>query len=173
MRDSRIDPVSRDFATTRLGDGLALIGLILLLIGAGTIGRALFAPDEWYAALQKPSFHPPGWVFGPVWATLYATMAVALWLVRRARDVAPALRSRATTLFALQFALNLLWTPLFFRLRSPALAVVDICLLWIALLMTLRAFGRVRPLAGWVLLPYLLWVSFALVLNGTIWRMNA
>jgi translocator protein len=172
MKDSSTDPASRDFATTRLGDGLALVGWILLLVGVGAIGGALFAPDEWFAALRKPAFNPPGWVFGPVWAVLYASMAVALWLMRRARDIAPALRTRATTLFAVQFALNLLWSPLFFGLRSPGLATLDICLLWIVLFMTLRTFGRVRPLAGWLLLPYLLWVSFALVLNGTIWWIN-
>lgn len=173
MKDTRTDPASGDFAATPLGDRLTLLAWISLLIGLGAGGGALFAPDAWYEALLKPTFNPPAWLFGPVWTLLYGMMAVALWLVRRDRDAEPALRRRATVLFAVQFALNLLWTPLFFGLHSPGLAFVDICLLWIALLTTMLTFGRVRPLAGYLLLPYLLWVSFALVLNGTIWLMNA
>jgi tryptophan-rich sensory protein len=173
MKDSRIDPAVGDFFTTPLGDGLALLAWILLLTGLGVGSGVLFAADAWYAALSKPTFNPPGWLFGPVWAALYVGMAVALWLVRRTHDADDALRKHATMLFVVQFALNLLWTPLFFGLHSPGLAFADICLLWIALLATTLAFGRVRPLAGYLLLPHLLWVSFALVLNGTIWRMNA
>lgn len=173
MKERRNEPASGDFSTTPLGDGLTLVAWMSLLLGLGAGGGALFAPDAWYAALLKPTFNPPAWLFGPVWTALYLMMAVALWLVRRDRDAEPAQRRRATVLFAVQFVLNLLWTPLFFGLRSPGLAFVDICLLWIALLTTMLAFGRMRPLAGYLLLPYLLWVSFALVLNGTIWLMNA
>jgi tryptophan-rich sensory protein len=173
MKDPRPEPASGDFSTTPLGDGLMLVAWMSLLLGLGAGIGALFAPEAWYEALLKPTFNPPSWLFGPVWSVLYLTMAVALWLVRRDRDAEPELRRRATALFAVQFALNLLWTPLFFGLHSPGLAFVDICLLWIALLTTMLVFGRVRPLAGYLLLPYLLWVSFALVLNGTIWLMNA
>lgn len=172
MKDPRPEPASGDFSATPLGDGLTLVAWMSLLLGLGAGTGALFAPDAWYEALLKPTFNPPPWLFGPVWSVLYLTMAVALWLVRRDRDAGPDLRRRATALFALQFALNLSWTPLFFGLHSPGLAFVDICLLWIALLTTMLVFGRVRPLAGYLLLPYLLWVSFALVLNGTIWLMN-
>lgn len=172
MKDPRSEPASGDFSTTPLGDGLTLVAWMSLLLGLGAGTGALFAPDAWYEALLKPTFNPPSWLFGPVWSVLYLTMAVALWLVRRDRDAEPDLRRRATALFAVQFALNLSWTPLFFGLHSPGLAFVDICLLWIALLTTMLVFGRVRPLAGYLLLPYLLWVSFALVLNGTIWLMN-
>ncbi|GAA4788767.1 TspO/MBR family protein [Lysobacter hankyongensis] len=173
MKDPRPEPASGDFSTTPLGDGLTLFAWMSLLLGLGAGTGALFAPDAWYLALLKPTFNPPAWLFGPVWSALYLMMAVALWLVRRDRDADPVQRRRASTLFAVQFVLNLLWTPLFFGLHSPGLAFVDICLLWIALLTTMLAFGRVRPLAGYLLLPYLLWVSFALVLNGTIWLMNA
>lgn len=151
----------------------ALVGWILLLLGLGTAAGVVFGPGEWYATLLKPTWNPPSWLFGPVWTLLYIAMAVALWLVRRERDVDDALRRRAVALFAIQFLLNLSWTPLFFGLRSPGLAFVEICLLWIALLSTMLTFGRVRALAGYLLLPYLLWVSFALVLNGTIWLMNS
>lgn len=173
MTDSRDTP-SEDFAATPLGDGLSLVAWIFLLVALGAGAGVLFAPDDWYDALLKPTFNPPSAVFGPVWTVLYALMAVALWLVRRHRDADDrALRRRATQLFAIQLVLNLAWTPLFFGLHSAALAFVDICLLWLALLATTLAFGRVRPVAGYLLLPYMLWVSFALVLNGTIWLMNA
>ena len=151
----------------------ALVGWILLLVGLGATFGALFAPEAWFAELLKPTWNPPSWIFAPVWTLLYATMAVALWLVRREPANEDRLRKVALVLFAIQFALNLAWTPLFFGLRSPGLAFAEICLLWIALLSTMLAFGRVRPLAGYLLLPYLLWVSFARVLNGTIWLMNA
>jgi translocator protein len=152
---------------------LALVGWILLLLGLGTATGVLFGPDQWYTMLLKPTWNPPSWLFGPVWTALYVMMAVALWLVRREPDVDASTRQRALAMFAVQFLLNLAWTPLFFGLRSPGLAFVEICLLWIALLSTMLAFGRVRALAGYLLLPYLLWVSFALVLNGTIWLMNS
>jgi translocator protein len=152
---------------------LALVGWILLLTALGASAGMLFGPDAWYAALLKPTWNPPSWLFGPVWTLLYASMAVALWMVRRETETDPGLRQRALRLFAVQFVLNLAWTPLFFGLRSPGLAFVEICLLWIALLMTLLTFGRLRSLAGYLMLPYLLWVSFALVLNGTIWLMNS
>ncbi len=153
--------------------GLALVGWILLLVGSGATLGGLFGPDAWYAALLKPTWNPPSWIFGPVWTLLYATMAVALWLVRREPESEDGPRKRALVLFAIQLALNLLWTPLFFGLHSPGQAFAEICLLWVALLWTVLAFGRVRPLAGYLLLPYMLWVSFALVLNGTIWLMNS
>ena len=173
MTDSRDTP-SEDFAATPLGEGLSLVAWILLLVALGAGAGVLFAPDDWYDALLKPTFNPPSWLFGPVWTALYALMAVALWLVRRHLDSDyRALLRRATQLFAVQFVLNLVWTPLFFGLHSAGLAFLDICLLWLALLSTTLAFGRVRPLAGYLLLPYMLWVSFALVLNGTIWLMNA
>ncbi|MBN8213650.1 MAG: tryptophan-rich sensory protein [Xanthomonadales bacterium] len=151
----------------------ALLGWILLLVGLGALAGVLFAPNGWYAALLKPTWNPPSWVFGPVWTLLYTIMAVALWLVRRELDADDVLRQRAVALFAIQFLLNLAWTPLFFGLHSPGLAFAEICLLWIALLSTMLTFGRVNALAGYLLLPYLLWVSFALVLNGTIWLMNS
>ncbi len=152
---------------------LALVGWILLLVGLGATFGSLFAPDAWFSALLKPTWNPPPWVFAPVWTVLYTMMAVALWLVRREQEVQEPLRRRAQILFAIQFALNMVWTPLFFGLHSAGVAFVVICLLWMALLSTMLAFGRVRALAGYLLLPYLLWVSFALVLNGTIWLMNS
>jgi len=167
-------PVVLPESTAPPRDGwLALIGWILLVLGLGATFGSLFAPDAWFSALLKPTWNPPSWVFSPVWTVLYATMATALWLVRREPEVQEPLRRRAQILFAIQLALNLAWTPLFFGLNSAGLAFAVMCLLWIALLATMLAFGRVRALAGYLLLPYLLWISFALVLNGTIWLMNS
>ena len=148
---------------------VALLLCVLLVFAIASLG-AIAPPGEWYAGLRKPWFNPPAWVFGPAWTTLYLMIATATWLLWRAP--ASAARTRALRLNAVQLALNAAWTPLFFGLRQPGLAFIDICLLWIALVwMTLR-FGRVRPLAGYLQIPMLLWVSFALVLNGTIWLLN-
>jgi len=127
--------------------------------------------DNWYAALTKPSWNPPNWVFGPVWTILYLMMAIAAWLVwRRKGSVAAAAVPLA--LFAVQLLLNALWSYLFFGLHRPDLAFAEIVLLWAAILATMLAFRRAVPLAGWLLLPYLLWVTFAAFLNFTIWRLN-
>lgn len=172
MSDPGTEPVTEDFARTPLWSGALLVAWILLLAGLGAMMGVLFPPGDWFAALAKPTFQPPNWLFGPVWTVLYVAMAVSAWLIQRSVDADIALRRRALVLFFVQFALNLAWTPLFFGLRNPGLAFIDICVLWITLLWTLLTFGRVRPLAGYLMLPYLLWVSFALVLNSTIWLMN-
>ena len=151
---------------------LAMVAIIAVVIAAGSAMGMLFPPDTWYARLLKPTWNPPSWVFGPVWTALYAAMAVALWVVLREPDSQPDTRRRALGLFLVQFVLNLAWSPLFFGLRSPAMAFADICMLWIAALATALAFGKVRALAGYLMVPYMLWLSFALVLNGTIWLMN-
>jgi len=130
----------------------------------------LFPPGDWYAGLNKPSWNPPGWVFGPVWSALYTMMAVAAWLVWQRGGVVA--QRRALTWFAVQLALNAAWTPLFFGLHLPAVAFGEILLLCAAIAATLLAFSRVNRLAAWLLAPYLAWVSFAAVLNFMIWRLN-
>jgi tryptophan-rich sensory protein len=127
-------------------------------------------PGEWYADLNKPAWNPPGWIFGPVWTALYAMMAVAAWLVWQQGGFV--VQRRPLGMFLAQLALNALWTPLFFGLRHPGLAFAEIILLWLAILATLLAFRPVSRTAAWLLVPYLAWVSFAAVLNGTIWRLN-
>ena len=124
----------------------------------------------WYAELAKPAWNPPGWLFGPVWTVLYATMAVAAWLVwlRGGWKV----QRRALTLYLVQWALNAIWTPIFFGLQRPGLAFAEIILLAAAIGATLVTFWRVSRVAGVLLLPYALWTAFAAVLNFTIWRMN-
>jgi benzodiazapine receptor len=126
---------------------------------------------DWYVTLNKPSWTPPGWVFGPVWTVLYLLMGVAAWLIWRERgsaDIRPALAA-----FFVQLALNLLWSILFFGMQDPRLAFWDILLLWIAIAVTVALFWTVRPMAAVLLTPYLAWVTYATVLNYTIWQMNS
>jgi tryptophan-rich sensory protein len=150
--------------------GLAVAVLVCLAAGAaGSIATADAIPT-WYATLRKPAFNPPGWVFGPVWTTLYVMMGVAVWLVWRQAGWAGA--RVALVLFAIQLVLNTAWSFLFFGFHRPGLAFLEIVVLWAAILATLVAFWQVRPLAGLLLVPYLLWVSFASVLNFAIWRLN-
>ncbi len=149
---------------------LGLAGWLAVTFAVSAFG-ALFTPGGggggWYATLPKPAWTPPGWVFGPVWTLLYILIAVAAWLVWRARG---SLRAAAPPLapWAAQLLLNGLWSLLFFGLRLVVPAFVEILVLWFAILATVIAFWRVRPLAGALLIPYLAWVAFAAALNGAI-----
>lgn len=149
---------------------LALLGWLALSFAAGFVGSR-FTPSEWYQQIVKPSWTPPGAVFGPVWSVLYIMMGVAAWLVWRngesSRVVTP------LTLFIVQLVLNALWSYLFFGLHRPGFALVDIVALWVVIVLTLIAFWRVSVPAGALLAPYLAWVTFASFLNFSIWRLNA
>jgi tryptophan-rich sensory protein len=147
-----------------------LFSWLLLCFAAASFG-ALFTPGDWYAALKKPAWNPPGWIFGPVWSALYTLMGVAAWLVWR-RGGAAAQR-RPLGLFLAQLALNATWSPLFFGLHQPGLAFAEIVLLWLAIAWTLTAFWPVHRTAACMLVPYLAWVSFAAALNFKLWRMNS
>jgi tryptophan-rich sensory protein len=157
-----------------VGNGVKLILCVALCLGVGVLG-SLFSwgtnLHEWYAYLRKPSFNPPNWVFGPVWTLLYILMGVAAFLVWQKgigrRDVRVALG-----LFALQLALNALWTPLFFGWHQIGAAFLEIVLLGLAILITLTAFHRVSLPAALCLVPYVGWVGFAAVLNGSLWYLN-
>jgi translocator protein len=148
---------------------LALAGWVLLCFSAASLG-AFFMPGEWYATLKKPSWNPPGWIFGPVWFALYTLMALAAWLVWMRGGFAT--QRRSLGLFLAQLVLNAAWTPLFFGLHWPGLAFAEIILLWLTIGATLIAFWPVSRTAAWFLAPYLAWVSFAAVLNFTLWRLN-
>ncbi len=153
----------------RLQPWLGLAGWLGICFLAAAIG-SLFLPGPWFAQLQKPSWAPPNWIFAPVWSVLYAMMAVAAWLVwRRGGFTAQAL---PLTWFLLQLAFNACWSPLFFGLENPALALADIALLWIALFTALVFFWSADRVAGILLAPYLAWVTFATALNLAIWLMN-
>jgi tryptophan-rich sensory protein len=149
---------------------LALLGWLALSLTAAAMG-GLFLPGEWYAALRKPAWNPPNWIFGPVWAALYIAMAIAAWLVWKRGGFRG--QRTALWLFLVQLFFNALWSPLFFGLRSPALGLLNILLLWLALLGTIVAFWRARPIAGAMLVPYLAWVSFATALNFALWNLNS
>lgn len=127
-------------------------------------------PGAWYAALEKPSWNPPSWVFGPVWTLLYILMAVAAWRVWRIGGWKA--RSRELGAYLMQLALNAAWTPLFFGLQRPGLALVDIVMLLAAACWTALLFKRVDRLAAGLLVPYLAWLSFATLLNATLWWLN-
>jgi tryptophan-rich sensory protein len=148
---------------------LGLAAWLVLCFIPAAIG-AYFNPGEWYATLNKPSWNPPGWVFGPVWTTLYAMMAVSAWLVWKKGGFAQ--QRLPLTVFLVQLVLNALWSPLFFGLKMPGVALVEIVALWLAIAGTIGLFWRVDRVAAGLLVPYLAWVSFATVLNGTLWWMN-
>lgn len=152
------------------GSILGLAFWLAVCFGAAVIG-SLFMPGDWYAQLKKPTWNPPAWIFGPVWTVLYTLMAIAAWLVWRRGGFA--VHAGALASFLVQLLLNALWSPLFFGLRNPALAFLNILLLWAALAVTLHLFWKVRKLAGGLLVPYFGWVSFAAALNYTLWRLNS
>ncbi len=149
---------------------LALAGWLALCFSAAG-SAVLVSIDGWYAALSKPSWNPPAWVFGPAWTLLYGMMAVAAWLVWR--EGGWKVQGRSLGLFLLQWVLNALWTPIFFGMHRPGPAFAEIVMLWLVLAATLWSFWRVKKAAGVLLMPYLAWVSFAAVLNFTIWRLNS
>jgi len=146
--------------------------LVLFLIAVylvSGVGGAFTASSvgTWYAGLAKPSWRPPNWLFGPVWTILYAMMAVSAWLVWRKAGFGAAL-----LMFAVQLLINGIWSPVFFGAQSLGGGLVVIVALWFAIVGTIAMFWPVSTAAALLLVPYLAWVSFAVVLNAAIWRMN-
>lgn len=151
---------------------LALALFLVLCLGVAGVAGWVTRPEisGWYAALRKPSWNPPSWVFGPVWTALYIMMAVAGWRVWLL-EPGPQ-RARALWLFAIQLVLNFAWSPVFFNLHRPDWAAAVISLLWVSLGAFVVAAWPLSRSAGWLFVPYWAWVSFATVLNIAIWRMN-
>ena len=150
---------------------IGLIGWLAVCYCASAIGAvASIQAKSFYAQLVQPNWSPPAWVFGPVWTTLYTMMGVAAWLIWRSGGFRK--NRQALTLFLIQLAINSLWSWLFFVWYLGVLAFADIIVLWILIAATIVSFWRVRPLAGALLIPYLLWLSFAAVLNYSLWRLN-
>jgi translocator protein len=145
---------------------------VALSLGVSTIGGAITrtSVSEWYQGLTKPSFTPPDWTFTAVWISLFLLMGVSAWLVWRRTGFAHGAVPLAC--FAAQLVLNLAWSILFFGVRSVGWALIEIVVLWIVVLMTAIAFYRVSRPAGLLLVPYLLWLFFAIALNASIWRLN-
>jgi tryptophan-rich sensory protein len=156
-----------------LNEILKLFISIIICQLAGVIGSVFTTPaiPTWYAALVKPSFTPPNWVFAPVWTSLYLLMGVSAFLVWR-RGIENPKVNLALRFFIIQLVLNSLWSVLFFGLKSPLLGFIEIIILWVFILLTILYFFRVSKIAGILLLPYILWVSFAAVLNFSLWRLN-
>lgn len=152
---------------------IALVTALGLCYGAAAFGSLFTARSvsTWYTALERPTWTPPSWLFGPVWTVLYGMMAVAAWLVWRRHGVSGA--AVPLSLFAAQLIFNAGWSAIFFGLRMPGAAFVEIVVLWCLIVATTATFWRVAPLAGYLMLPYLGWVTFASVLNYAIWRANA
>ncbi len=153
------------------GQVLGLVGWFVLTFAAAAVGAAASVQAQsFYGQLVQPSWAPPSSVFGPVWTVLYALMAIAAWLVWRSGGFR--MHRTALTLFLVQLVLNALWSWLFFAWHRGFWAFLDIVVLWALIAATAIAFWRVRTLAAALLIPYLLWVSFAAALNFSVWRLN-
>lgn len=165
--------MSRHYHLASVREPLTAAAFVLACFCVVGVGQLFFGgePGDWYRSLQKPSFTAPDWLFGPVWTALYVCMGLAAWFVWRKRLTSHVLV--ALGLFVLQLVLNAAWSPIFFGCRNPGLAFAEIVALWIAIVATVLSFFRISAPAGWLMVPYLAWVSFATVLNGFIWRMNA
>lgn len=168
MESATKPPVQTPFWLSTLG----LLGWIVLCFAAAGVGSSFTMPqiETWYAELEKPSFNPPNWVFGPVWSTLYLMMAVAVWLVWKNAGWVNAPHSLGMWCF--QLLLNTTWSVIFFGLENPELAAVEIVVLWISILLTIIAFWRHDQVAAFLMVPYLVWVSYAAVLNFSIAALN-
>lgn len=145
--------------------------LVPLLVGAVAGWATAQGVRDWYPTLVKPPFNPPSWVFGPVWTLLYILMGVALFLVWSRKGDSP-LAGRAMAAWGIQLSLNFLWSFFFFWAQAPGWALLEILLLLGALVWTLILFFRVSRWAGWLMTPYLGWVTFAALLNASIWLLN-
>jgi translocator protein len=151
---------------------LGLAGWLALCFATASVGAVASAnAKSFYSALVQPTWAPPGWLFGPVWTTLFILMAFAAWLVWRAPAEAVA-RRWALGLFVVQLAANALWSWLFFAWQKGGWAFAEVLVFWALIALTCAAFWRIRPLAGALLLPYLAWVAFASYLNWVLWQAN-
>lgn len=146
---------------------LALVVFLVLSFSTSAVNFA-FGPDEWYANLNRPFFTPPNWLFGPAWTVLYICMSVAAWLVWRKVG----LRTAAIGWWFVQLVLNALWTGLFFGLKAPGIALLEMTLMWAAILICMLHFRPISKTAFWLMVPYLAWVSFAWILNAGFWWLN-
>ncbi|MBN2487932.1 MAG: tryptophan-rich sensory protein [Methanosarcinaceae archaeon] len=157
----------------KFGNATKLVVSIAICQMAGLIGSIFTSPSipGWYATLQKPFFSPPNWVFAPVWILLFTLMGISLYLVWIEGISDRKVRS-GILIFSFQLILNIVWSFLFFALQSPFYAFLEIIVLWFAILLTIYQFNKINRNASYLLVPYLFWVSFAAILNFSIWRLN-
>lgn len=151
---------------------LKLAICILIPLSAGWIGSIFTTSSvgSWYLSINKPLFNPPSWVFGPVWTILFILMGISLYLV--IKNGITKKNKAAVYAFGFQMALNILWSILFFGMHSPGAAFIEIIILWLAILVNILLFYKISKKATYLLVPYILWVSFAAVLNFSIWMLN-
>lgn len=156
----------------KINNTLKLIISLIIPQLAGALG-SFFTFDslkDWYVVLEKPALNPPSWIFGPVWTILFLLMGFALYLVWKDEDMKS--KGLAYWTFGIQMVLNALWSIIFFGLNNPGIAFIEIILLWLAIVASIITFSKISKLAAWLLIPYILWVSFASYLNYSIWILN-
>lgn len=151
---------------------IAIAVAICLGVGYGSSLVTQSSITTWYPTINKPSFNPPNEVFAPVWTILFVMMGVSAGLVWSKMETVPVLVKKALWVFVIQLILNALWSFLFFGLQNPFLALAEIMLLWLMIFETIKLFKPIDALASKLMIPYLLWVSFAMILNGSIWWLN-
>ena len=158
---------------SKINNILKLVTSIFICLFAGFIGSIFTSPSipTWYATLTKPSFNPPSWIFAPVWTTLFVLIGISLYMVWN-KGLQDKKVKISLFIFGVQLVLNVLWSFLFFGLHSPFYAFLEIIILWAAIVLTIVNFFKVSRTAGLLLLPYIFWVSFAAILNFSIWRLN-
>ena len=151
-----------------------IIIAILICEAAGIIGAFFTTPAiaTWYSEIRKPNFVPPDWLFAPAWTTLFLLMGISAGIIWN-RGLGNKNIKTALSIFGVQLASNILWSLLFFGLKSPFLAFLEIILLWLAILINIISFYKISKTAGLLLLPYILWVSFAALLNFSVWQLNS
>lgn len=157
----------------QLTSGRKLVLTVLLCESIGIVSGLLagVANNPWFEALQKPSWNPPGYLFGPVWTALYLLMGISSWMIWKSPEPMN-LKRKAFIFFSVQLFLNFWWSIFFFNFHSSLLALIDIVLMLLFISLSIFEFSKISKLAAWLLVPYLLWVSFATALNGTIWYLN-
>ncbi len=172
MTDDAPIPQRADSSPSKWTVWIMLAVFLAICLGAAGLGAIATTAeiDGWYKMIEKPSWNPPAYIFGPVWTTLYVMMAVAAWFVWKPTGLKAA--KTPLTLFAVQLALNIAWSWIFFRFHQPGWAFVEIVVLWLSIVATTIAFFSRSKIAGWLMVPYVVWVSFASVLNFTIWNLN-
>ena len=148
-------------------NALKLTSSILICLFAGGLGTifTISSIPTWYAHLNKPFFSPPNYLFGPVWTTLYILMGISLYLIWK--------KKKPLKLFWIQLILNAIWTPIFFGAHAILLAFVIIVVMWVYILKTILSFAKINKVASYLLYPYLAWVSFASILNFSVWLLNS
>ena len=153
---------------------LKIVLVVVLCVTVGYLSGLVTRESilTWYVTLNKPSFNPPNWVFAPVWTLLYIMMGVAAGMIWTSNSEEQTTK-KALGFFAIQLGLNALWSYLFFGLHNPLLALIEIILLWLMIFETYNLFKKIHKTAGFLMLPYLVWVSFATILNASIWWLNS